>query len=483
METAAAELERLKQQVAALSQQVTRCKDQLAELRQFLTVEERDDLEGSPKILHIRCWGLTLCNPAKPNRTQGLLMGSETGPFLALWGSDEKARITLSAEDDTAGCSFYSKDLKEAVTIRVDEPAGRGEVGVFEAGQPRAILKATPQGGCVSVVHDDGKVRGTMVSSASGADVLLVNPDMKPVVKLTSETEKGGFICVNAPNGKPAVALTPNEQGGSVLVMHRQGGVGCALTTAAQGGAVQVSASQGKAGATLMVTDSGAMVSVSNAEGVRVAELATDNQRGSVSLSDAQGKERLALRQSDQGPFLALKTGEDKTHVMLSCFDGQGELDLESPEGAVTALKTHKGGSSLSMTNAQGKLTLYAGHLDGKTAVHLQPTDEENAAVSLFTQADGEGAVMVSAKDGYRRAALSAAKDGGQLLLFNDLGLERALVACVQDGGAVRLSWGGTMSVAALARHEGGAVIVNDAEGKPAATLPPMADDGEDADG
>ena len=84
---------------------------------------------------------------------------------------------------------------------------------------------------------------------------------------------------------------------------------------------------------------------------------------------------------------------------------------------------------------------------------------------------------MVSGTDGIRRAGICATRDGGQLSLFNDLGIERVLLGSADDGGALKLNWGGTVGVAALAAEAGGAILVNDASGQVRASLPPVQEE------
>ena len=55
-----------------------------------------------------------------------------------------------------------------------------------------------------------------------------------------------------------------------------------------------------------------------------------------------------------------------------------------------------------------------------------------------------------------------------------------AELACASDGGLLRLNWGGTLGVSALAMHEGGIIITNDANGNTNASVPPR--DGSDAE-
>lgn len=210
------EIGRLTKEVAALRQQ-------LAELKQFLNVEERDDLPGSPSILHIRCAILTLCNPEQPSQTQGMLAGGEDGPCLSLWGGDQKARVILKVEKDGPNCQFFGPELKPAVEISADEATGRGLVGVFEAGKPRAVMNASQTGAAVSLVDDDNHVRMLMHADAERGELIAVNADLKTSVKISSDGLSGGMLTVHGENGKALVALTGSKVGGLVMVNNPRG--------------------------------------------------------------------------------------------------------------------------------------------------------------------------------------------------------------------------------------------------------------------
>ena len=210
------EIGRLTKEVAALRQQ-------LAELKRFLTVELRDDLPGSPSILHLRCAILTLCNPEQPSQTQGMLSGSEDGPCLSLWGGDQKARVILRVEKDGPSCQFFDPELKPAVQISADDATGRGQMGVFEAGKPRAVMKASATGASVGVLNDNNHARIFMHADAERGELIAVNADMKTSVKISSDGLSGGMLTVHGENGKALVALTGSKVGGLVMVNNPRG--------------------------------------------------------------------------------------------------------------------------------------------------------------------------------------------------------------------------------------------------------------------
>ncbi len=219
------EIGRLKKDVADLRRQ-------LADLRSLINVEERDDLPGKPKILHLRCAIITLCNPEKPSETQGLLAGSADGPFLSLWGGDGRARMILKVEGDEAQCDLYGKDLKLGVQMNVDNETGRGQMGVLEQGKPRALLKAAETGGAVSVLHDDNHPRVLLHANDLCGELMAVNQDLKTTVKITSDGLHGGMLTVHGSHGRPLVALCGSEPCGIVLVKDSKSNVVASLPAA-----------------------------------------------------------------------------------------------------------------------------------------------------------------------------------------------------------------------------------------------------------
>lgn len=208
-------------ELIALKKEVAQLKQQLAGLQRFLTVNESDDTPAH-KSLTVCCSAVLLQNPSKPGM-QGMLTASEEGPCLSLWGSDNKARVTIQVLKDHGLLRVYQKDLKSGIELgetTKDEPY----VGVLHEGRPRATMKATADAGVVSAVHDDGLVRVTMLGQAGHGEVHLVGGDMKTAVKLSSEgPDGGGFVTVNHANGKAAAILISTPAGGCVILNDSQG--------------------------------------------------------------------------------------------------------------------------------------------------------------------------------------------------------------------------------------------------------------------
>jgi hypothetical protein len=215
-------LDRLAQEVAALRAQLT-------ELRQFFSIERSEQFAGHPKALTVRCAAIHLQDPADPSRTQGILSASNEGPCISLLGSDQKARVILRVEAAGPQCQLLGPDLQPAVELQADETSGRGQVGVFDSGKPRAVIKAAETGGIVSVVHDDNHARAMLHATADCGEFIAVNQDMQTAVKISSDGLSGGLVTVHGNNGKPGVVLSGAALGGLVMVNDTQGNLRASL--------------------------------------------------------------------------------------------------------------------------------------------------------------------------------------------------------------------------------------------------------------
>lgn len=246
-------------EIAELKKEVACLRREMNELRQFIQYHPPDqDDDGKPATayLTIRCSIISVVNPSEPGETQIHLVGSRLGSFISVIGKDEKSRIVLQVEKGAPEVSLFDKAGKCGASLRLENGSElnlfgsqgklgammrvggdeeRGEIGVCEAGKPRAIMKATETGGCISAVHDDGLTRITMVSSEASGDLMTVTPDMKVGVKISSNGLDGGYIAVNRANGVAGVILSNTVIGGVVMVQDHQGNITGALPSIGSG--------------------------------------------------------------------------------------------------------------------------------------------------------------------------------------------------------------------------------------------------------
>lgn len=226
--TAPDDIASLQAEFAKLRKDTDRLRKEMNDLRRFINIEYDDD-KTTPSNLNIRCCILTFAHPDFPNRSQMLICagGKDSGPFISLWGSDEKARIVLKVEKDESHISLFGPDLKDAVILQADGTDGRGCIGVFDKGLPRAIMKAVPDGsGAIAVLHDDNKGRVILRSTAQHGEMIFGTPDLKTAIKLTSDSRNGGgTLTIHGHNGKPAVILGNIPSFGGCVILNDPEGI------------------------------------------------------------------------------------------------------------------------------------------------------------------------------------------------------------------------------------------------------------------
>jgi hypothetical protein len=235
-------------EIESLKKEVARLRREMDEYRQFIHYhppQEGDDGKPQSAYLSIRCTFLSLFHPSDASKSMVNIMCAPDGGFISLLGKDERPRLLLNMETgipelcmfgddnqykaclrmDNSEPSFelYGKENKLGMQLKVVDEEGRGQVGVCEAGQPRAVMKATNVGAAISIVHDDGHARITMVGTPNNGELFAVTPDMKIGVKIAADGMDGGFITVNRANGKAGVILSNTAVGGTVIVQDQHG--------------------------------------------------------------------------------------------------------------------------------------------------------------------------------------------------------------------------------------------------------------------
>lgn len=235
-------------EIESLKKEVARLRREMDEYRQFIHYHPPgigDDDKPQSAYLTIRCTFLTLFHPSDASKSLVNIICGPDGGFVSLLGKDERTRVLMQVEKDVPELSLfgddnqykaclrmdkgepsfelYGKENKIGVQLKVVDKEGRGQVGVCEAGQPRAVMKATNVGAAISVVHDDGHARITMVGTPNNGELFAVTPDMKIGVKIAADGMDGGYITVNRANGKAGVILSNTAVGGTVIVQDQHG--------------------------------------------------------------------------------------------------------------------------------------------------------------------------------------------------------------------------------------------------------------------
>jgi hypothetical protein len=235
-------------EIESLKKEVARLRREMDEYRQFIHYHPPgvgDDDKPQSAYLTIRCTFLTMFHPSDASKSMLNLICGQDGAFVSVMGTDERTRVLMQVDKNVPELSLFGDDNQYKACLRLDngEPSfelygkenkigvqlkalgaeGRGQVGVCEAGQPRAVMKATELGGIISAVHNDGHARITLASTVNNGELLAVTPDMKIGVKIAADSLDGGLITINRANGNAGVILSNTAIGGTVIVQDQHG--------------------------------------------------------------------------------------------------------------------------------------------------------------------------------------------------------------------------------------------------------------------
>lgn len=459
-------------EIAQLKEEVATLRRQMRELRQLITVEYDETPERRPLFVNLRCGVIILCNPSAPDDIQGMLCASDEGASLSLRSGKDSGYLYLTAENGSPCVQLFANGNQEAIQLTVLEKTSRGQIAVFDQGKPRAVMKSTEHGGVLSVVHDDGKTRACIIGDVNGGEAHVIGAQGHSAVKLAGNPEQGGFIAVNNLAGQPRAAISATPEGAAIHLFQAEAKIGIAMIAQPDNAALFLQTGDEKQNrVSLMTCASGADVRVHDAKGTVVAELTNEPEGGGLRLCDRAGKERISLRQADTGPFMRFNAGNGDHLMLLSGIGDAASLNLQSTAGHRILLTAPASGATIMMFQPKDELQIALGCSEKSPAIQLLPKAGESPVASLHVTEHG-GVCLLSDREGIHRAGLAANLTGGQVSIFNDLGIIRAELACADDGGLLKLNWGGNIGVSAIATHQGGGVLVNDANGELRASLP-----------
>jgi hypothetical protein len=189
------------QELAELRREIDALKAELREIRQFIEIAPENTSAGTPPLLKLKCNRLVILAP----------------------DPQSMARLELTAED-TPNIAAFDPNGEPAAEFGIEEGTNRGRLLISDSGNPRAVVKATPTGGCLSVLHDDGRPRASIISTAhNGAELLMITPDLKPGVRASSGAKHGGLITVHRENGTPAITLISGKSTSGIAVKGKEG--------------------------------------------------------------------------------------------------------------------------------------------------------------------------------------------------------------------------------------------------------------------
>lgn len=400
------------------------------------------------------------------------------GPYFALFGPDDKTRVSMRVYEDQGRVSLFGADLKATVQIFTDSD-GHGNVMVHSpGGVPRAGMKGISDSGVISVCAPDGTPRAVMHSGDGEGEIGILNPALEVIARLTT-TPEGGSVGILRNDGKRAIVMIPSAQGNGLLVYKPDGGEGVTLLTADTTSMIlcgDVRADTGAPPAVAMIgmPDGSGTMRICEKSGSPAVTLSANGEGGVMEIHavDSPGTP-LRFSVVKGGGHIGLNHGAGNGRVLLAASQhgatilaGGGDTE---PRDAVLQV-TESLAALLVSRQGEPKVALGAIHENGEHGLLLTNPDN-SPALTLRAREEG-GLLTVHGSDGITLGGLIATESGGQLSIFNDLGIERATLHTKLDGGVMNLKWGGTSVLTAVATEVGGAMLVSDPAGNTVASLP-----------
>lgn len=271
-ESESTDVKQLKQEVAALQKQVQALTQTVKDITRFFQIQPADPEQGIEEYVVLRCSHFVMFHRgSKGDKCQLRMMVTDEGPALTLYNTDEQPRITLHAQNGQAQLELFSAASVQAVLIEADQSNGRGLVGVFDSGKPRALIKGGDGEGVVSVVHDDGRPRICLRSSPERGELNVVSAEGRAAVSILG-TPGGGSLHINDTSGARQAILAASPGGGQLLLFNDLGIQRAHLGSAQDSAALTLNWG-GNSGIVLAAVHTGGTLVFNDADGKPVAQL------------------------------------------------------------------------------------------------------------------------------------------------------------------------------------------------------------------
>ncbi len=460
----------LQAEVAALRTEVARLREDAA---LFFTVHRDDD--GAVLDTQLHCWMLH-CEAVNlraraSQQSRGMIGIEDDGPYLALWGEDQRAHAILRVTGNQGELQLLGADHEPVVHLLEREGHGHAVV-LSPGGIPRAVMKGAATGGHLSALDPDGKVCAVVCSTDQHGSIAVLDQE-EVRAEMTAASSSGTLLTYDA-QGEQGAIMSSNSAGNSFLLADPKGEIAISIASTPSGNALSVGRlSSETAKGTILISD--------------LPELG-----GSIILHDQDGRPLLDLTTDPEGGVLRVLSPDPAAHLHLHIQGGGGALSaahssgdslasLAAPEsgGFVTARATNDraailnampDGASFSIRHGD-RTPFFVGADESPNSILVLGNDQNEHVVQLLSRPEG-GAIVVSGGDGVGQASMVASSDGGQMNLLNEVGIERVALRSVNDGGGLHLKWGGTTGLLACATARGGLLTTHGPDGRIVESLP-----------
>ncbi|MDB6172612.1 MAG: hypothetical protein JWL59_1923 [Chthoniobacteraceae bacterium] len=473
----------IEEEVCSLRDELEILKKQIAGLQEFLVLKPAD--EQGAAALTIHCQSLTVERDDDENNGCAQITFNNNGPAFYLWHEDEEGNSnSVELDFDSEGFGhicIIGADEQPRLDLAV-ENGGHGRLGVFSPGGiPCAVVKAMPGGGALSVLAPSGKPLAFLTSASEhGGELALINHAQQAVAKAVA-AEHGGIFLARRCDGEVAAFLAAADDGGVVTVMS-DNDFSIALHASPENALLGISCSSDERSAIILTTSATqSSMQLRGNEGKLAVRLTAHSTGNGVDLFSPEGNKSISIDALPTGGLITLSNPEGNNCGFLSAGAEGGMFGLHPPKKPASdgIILTGRLDEAAVLVGQEGKVLGWFGRNEGGGKVIVRASGESDGNAQLFAHPHGANLLLQGA-DGLLQAGFGTTPDGGQLAIYNELGIERAHLAVARDGGALKLNWGGTMAVAALGTDHGGAIVTYDEDGEVRASLPARGDCLED---
>jgi hypothetical protein len=469
-------LAEVQSELTALKAEVARLKEDAA----LFFIIHRDEHGVVQDDTQLRCWMLHTEHVELAKRgtfeSRGGMGLDNEGPYVSLWGDDNKARLIMRVRDNAGQLDIFDDALHPVAQMYAGE-GGHGHVAVYSPGGiPRAVMKGMETGGAVTVVNEEGRPRAIMLSSKDkeGKDkgeLVVMNAD-KPQARIFTGEAGGGVVTFDNKGDKACIMVT-SPAGNSVSAFTPHKTVAATLAATAAGNALTLGTDDSNPGIQLLdLPGFGGSIYLRDKDGNKVVALTTEEAGGDISVC-APGAEGTTARLHihNGGGIVTARRADSPSVAVITAADGGGLLAARGPDDTAATVAVVKHGGVLNIMKGTQVQGLVGVAEDGASGTIMLTNPDNSSAVNLIASKNG-GTILLGGADGTTQVGIAATEEGGQLTLFNEVAVERATIRSKADGGGIHLKWGGTTGFIAAATERGGLVLTHNAEGEIIDSLP-----------
>ncbi len=485
-------LTELQSTVAALRSELDAVKAQLKDISRAVHITE----ENGRRRIRLKCHSLAVSSTSGDGSQVILLSSSDNRGFLSFYYPEGvKGDVALSLginEEMLPSVRLCGQDKKDRVLLTVDND--HGFAGCLAPGYtPGAIMRAVPGGGSFAVIQPDGKARGIFIHSdgkssptgTPGTELLFCSPAQKTTAALRADADSS-HLSLTGPHHTSRATLYVREKGAALLI-HSDGDATSASVIAMPSVArvatcIGDETSSASEAALASDTVAGSFLILKRPDGSDALHACAAAIVTFIRFNDKDGREAIDITQAGELSVLSMHYPAGTEAISLGTTPESAQFLIRCPQRrdlhACFYATTDKINCSI-LDGERSLVSLTHSEIGGSVSAFGSGENPGQATITGNTIAGG---LVVATSDGTQLLSLDGTDHGGRLLINNDLGFERILLATFQESSNLSLNYAGQPGILASALSTGGMITVHDPEGKIHASLPSAFPSGADDD-